>query len=211
MQESVEGEGGKPTPEGAPEVAPDPRVEGGFEVGRPRLGGFRIPVRFSRRQAAILNAAADEIIPPGKGFPAPSEVDVVEFIGRYVTPKSEDPIHYPFAGEEEFKAAVDRLGEGFVSANSAQRVEVLESIEEEDETFFSQLRNLIYFGYYSRPEVIRAINKNLEAGRDYHGPPQPYGYAHLIEEWGDTRFPRERGEYVRTEDVAPVNGHLDEQ
>ncbi len=210
MSEDVDGKRGRPAPEGAPEVAPDPRAEEGvFEVGRPRLGGFQVPLRFSPQQAAILNAAADEIIPPGGSFPAPSEVNVVGFIGRYVTPRDEDPIHYPFAGEDEFKAAVDGLGERFVSADSAQRVEILKRIEKENETFFSQLRNLVYFGYYSRPEATRAINKDLEAGRDYHGPPQPYGYVHLIEGWGETPFPQGRGGYVRTEEVQPVNARLD--
>ena len=192
---------------GAPEVAPAPE-EVGFEVGRPRLGGLEVPVEFSEQQAAVLNAAADEIIPPGEGFPAPSEVDVVDFIGRYVTPSGEDARHYPFAGEDDFKAAVDRLGEGFLSADRAGRVEALERLESEDETFFTQLRNLVFYGYYSRPAVTLAVQENLPAARDYHGPPQPYGYIRTIERWEadeEVFSGRGGGGYIATEDVKRID------
>lgn len=192
---------------GAPEVSPDPE-ESGFEVGRPRLGGLEFPVEFSGQQTAILNAAADEIIPPGEGFPAPSEVNVVDFIGRYVAPSDKEPIHYPFAGEDEFKAALDELGEEFLSADSAGRVRTLERVEKENEVFFDQLRSLVYYGYYSMPEVTLAINKNLPAGRDYHGPPQPYGYIRTIERWDAdeaTFSARGGGGYIATEDVERID------
>ena len=194
----------KPKVWGAPEVAPDPSVVG-FDVGRPRLGGAEVPIEFSEQQTAILNAAADEIIPPGEGFPAPSEVNVVDFIGRYVTPSGEKAIHYPFAEEDDFKAAVDKLGEEFVSADSAKRVETLKRIETEDETFFTQLRNMVFYGYYSMPAVTQAIQKNVPAGRDYHGPPQPYGYIRTIERWDESLFEHGRGRYIPTEDVQRID------
>ena len=199
--------GEQPKVQGAPEVAPDPGASG-FDVGRPRLGGLETPVEFSEQQTAILNAAADEIIPPGEGFPAPSEVNVVDFIGRYTTPSGEEAIHYPFVEEDDFKAAIDGLGEEFLSADSAQRVETLKRVEKEDETFFTQLRNLVYYGYYSRPAVTLAIQKNLPAGRDYHGPPQPYGYIRTIEKWDAdeaTFSARGGGGYIATEDVKRID------
>ncbi len=189
---------------GAPEVSPDP-AESGFEVGRPRLGGLEFPVEFTEQQTAILNAAADEIIPPGEGFPAPSEVNVTDFIGSYVTPSGEEALHYPFVAEDDFKAAIDRLGENFVSADPAKRVETLKQIETEDETFFTQLRNLVYYGYYSRPAVTLAIQENLPAGRDYHGPPQPYGYIRTIEKWDESMYSHGRGSYIKTEDVERID------
>lgn len=197
--------GETPTPEGAPEVAPDPGQERGFEVGRPRLGGLEFPIEFSERQTAILNAAADEIIPPGGGFPAPSDVNVVDFIGRYVTPSGEEPKYYPFAGEDEFKAAVDNLGEEFLSADSEGRVRALERVEKEDETFFDQLRSLVFYGYYSMPEVTLAIRENLPAGRDYHGPPQPYGYIRSIERWDESLFAHGNGDHIATEEVERID------
>ncbi len=202
--------GEAPKEMGGPEVAPDPRLEekNGFELGRPRLGGLDFPVQFSEQQTAILNAAADEIIPPGGGFPAPSEVNIVNFIGRYLAPSGEDPIHYPFAGEDDFKAAVDSLGEDFLSDDSKGRVETLERVEKEEEAFFDQLRSLVYYGYYSMTEVTLAIRKNLPAGRDYHGPPQPYGYISTIEWWDEDTLASRGGGcdgYIATEDVERVD------
>ncbi|QIN77460.1 gluconate 2-dehydrogenase subunit 3 family protein [Rubrobacter marinus] len=192
---------------GAPEVAPDPELSG-FDVGRPRLGGHEEPVEFSDRQVEILNAAADEIIPPGEGFPAPSEVDVVDFIGRYTAPSGEKALHYPFAEEDEFKAAIDNLGDEFLQADGAGRVEILKRVEKEDETFFTQLRNMVFYGYYSRPAVTLAIQENLPAARDYHGPPQPYGYIRTIERWSadeETFNARGGGNYIATEDVKRID------
>ena len=168
---------------------------------KPRLGGNAEPVRFTQEQAAILGAAADRIIPGGAGFPAPSEVGVVGFIGRYVTPSDEEPKWFPFAGEDDFKAEIEKLGEDFLCTEPAQQVEALERTQQESEAFFSQLRNLVYYGYYSRPEVTKAINENVEAGRDYRSPPQPYGYLDVIEDWDRSMLPRVKGTYIRTEDV----------
>ena len=134
---------------------------------------------------------------------------MVDFIGRYTAPSGEKAIHFPFVEEDDFKAAVDGLGEDFLSADSAGRVETLKRIEKEDETFFEQLRNLVYYGYYSRPAVTLAIQKNIPAARDYHGPPQPYGYIKSIERWKsdeetfDSRG--SSGSYIATEDVRPID------
>ena len=37
----------------------------------------------------------------------------------------------------------------------------------------------------ARPVVTQAINRNLPAGRDYHGPPLPYGYLQTTEPWDE--------------------------
>jgi hypothetical protein len=173
---------------------------------KPVLGGADgARVSFSDQQVAILKAASDEIIPPGGGFPAPSAVAVVEdFIPRYVTPRGEEPRHFPFVAEVAFKASVDALGQPFLDANSAKRVEMLRAAERDDPTFFIQLKSLVYYGYYSRPVVTGAIRQNLEAGRDYRGAPQPYGYATCIEDWDMSKLPRGRGRYIATAEVRRV-------
>ena len=178
----------------------------GKAARRPPLGGAAGgAVHFDDRQVAVLKAACDEIIPPGDGFPAPSAVGVVEdFMPRYITPRGEQPQHFPFVAEEEFKAAVDALGQRFLDADSEQRVAMLRAVERDDSTFFTQLRDLVYYGYYSRPVVTEAIRANLEAGRDYHGAPQPYGYVGSIEDWDVSRLPRGRGRYIPTAEVKRV-------
>lgn len=174
--------------------------------GHPVLGGAAgAGVTFSDQQVAILKAASDEIIPPGDGFPAPSSVGVVEdFIPRYITPRGKEPQHYPFVAEADFKASVDALGQQFLDGHSAKRVEMLRATERDDPSFFLELKSLVYYGYYSRPVVTEAIRQNLEAGRDYRGAPQPYGYAQGIEDWDTSKLPRGRGRYIPTGEVRRV-------
>jgi hypothetical protein len=184
-------------------VTAGPARSSGFGQRAP-YGGHRSSVTFTAQETAVLAAVADELVPAGGGFPAPSTVGVVDFIAWYVTPRDRPVTHYPYAGEDEFKASVAELGPAFVDADRAIRVAVLQRLEVETATFFSQLRDLVYYGYYSRPAVIRAIRDHLEAGRDYHGPPQPYGYADDVEPWGDVIFPTDRRGFTATEDVRRV-------
>jgi hypothetical protein len=165
------------------------------------MGGFDPPITFTDRQREILNAAADELIPPGDGFPAPSAVGIVGFIARYVAPDGTAAVHYPFAEERTFKAKVDALEAALLGAGSSERVAALTQLSEQDEDFFAQLRGIVYYGYYSRPTVIQAVSDNLEAGRDYHGPPQPLGYLSVTEQWDPSEIQSGRGSYLETHQI----------
>jgi hypothetical protein len=175
-------------------------------TAKPPLGGSTGgAVILTALQRAILRAASDEIIPPGEGFPAPSEVGVVEdFMPRYITPLGEEPRHFPFVAHEQFSTAVDALGQRFLDAGPEERVETLRAVERDDPIFFGQLRDLVYYGYYSRAAVTDAIRAHLPAGGDYHGAPQPYGYAGVIEDWDLSRLPRGRGRYIPTDRVRSI-------
>lgn len=187
-------------------AAPD---DGGgyFEAGRPRLGGLERPVPFDDGQAAVLRAAADTIIPPADGWPTASETDIVTFVGRYVTPSGYQNKHFPFAEEDAFKAGVDRLGAAFVDGDVAARTAAIEALEKAEDPLFEQLRALVYYGYYSRPEVTLAIRAHVPAGKDYHGPPLPYGYLEVTEPWDDETLDAAGGGagFVATEDVVRVD------
>jgi hypothetical protein len=194
-----------PEPLGGKQTEPDPRR--GWAAQRARLGGYEPPVAFTEEQQEVLATAADLIIPPGRGFPAPSEVEIVAFIARYVTPNAEEVKYYPLAAEYAFKDRLSALGREFLDARPSQQVETLRGLESGDEaqaTFFEQLKGLVYYGYYARPEVTAAIRKNLSAGRDYHGPPQPYGYLGLTEQWSGDELPHGRGHYIATDEVHRV-------
>lgn len=170
--------------------------------GKPPLGGWLPGLDFTARQAAVLNAAADQLIPGGEGFPAPSAVGVVAFIGRYVTPAALEAKWYPFIGEEDFRSHLDALGDPFLGSSPEQQVKVLEGLELDDSEFFTKLRDIVYHAYYSRSEVVAAINTNLAAGEDYRQSPQPFGYSDTIKDWDDELLARVRGTYKRTEDVV---------
>jgi hypothetical protein len=200
--------GEKLTPLGAPEINPDVvEWRAGLLNGRPRLGGSLTPIEFSAAQKAVIEAVADTMIPPGDGFPAPSAVGIVDFIGRYVAPAGAEAKYYPFAGEAAFKAGLDRLGDGFASANENERVKTLRQLESDDEAYFSQLRSLVYYGYYAATEVTLAIQKQIPAGRDYHGPPLPYGYINCIDDWDEEALSAAgRGSgYIATDQVKRVD------
>jgi hypothetical protein len=165
------------------------------------LGGWLPSIRFTEAQASVLNAAADELIPGGDGFPAPSEVGVISFVAKYVAPSGIEPRWFPFLGEDGFKARLDALGDEFAGSISEQRVRALQALERDEAEFFTRLRDVVYYAYYSRPEVVRAMNLNLAAARDYKYTPQPYGYSENFDDWDDELLSRVRGTYKRTEDV----------
>jgi hypothetical protein len=200
--------GEKAAPFGAPETTVTPGWGGGFfENGRPRLGGLEQPVQFSDTQAAVIDALADTIIPPAQGWPSASEVDLVAFCGRYITPSGYRNKDFPFAESDSFTAALDELGQAFVDADPTARAAWFEALEQAEDPFFEQIRALVYYGYYSRPEVVLAIRRNIPAGKDYHGPPLPYGYIQSLEPWDETTLAQanENGSYLETDQVERVD------
>ena len=169
------------------------------QLDMPPLGGSP-GVRFSPGQHAVLDALADAIIPPGGGFPAPSEVDVAGFVARYTAPTGQLPPWYPYLAEDDLKARLDAL-----SARTEEAVAALTALEKDDPAFFTVLRDVVYFGYYSRPAVTRAINATVPAARDYRNTPQPYGYLGGLEEWDSELFSRVRGSFLATTEVKPLD------
>lgn len=172
-------------------------------------GGNRTPIAFTSAQRDLLDIIVDELVPPGAGFPAPSDVDVVEqFFTRYIAPAGSPTVHFPGAAEAEFKSTLDELAPSFNGLDRPGRVALLSRLEIERPEFFGQLRALTYAGYYSRPAVVIAMRANLEAARDYHGPPLPYGYERTTRDWSGVNPPQE-GTYVSTEDVRPTAPRAD--
>jgi hypothetical protein len=196
-----------PAPFGGPAVGTDRPDQPHFELGRPRLGGLASPVVFDDAETAVIEALADTIVPPGDGFPAPSAVGIVDFFGRYTTPTGFRAKHFPGLEEDDLKATLAALGDGFVTADATARTAELQRIEKDDEELFGKLRSLVYYGYYAASDVTSAIQREIPAGRDYHGPPLPYGYLHCIEDWDEAALATagQGPGYVKTEDVVRVD------
>jgi len=191
-----------PSPIHVPELVVDPRH--GWSMAKAQLGGGPIQVEFDDLQEKVINAMADEIIPPAPGWLAPSEVHIVGFVARYVTPKDEPAKYYPFAAEDQFKQDLEALGKAFLDAPREQKIAQLKQLEHDSTDFFEQMRGLTYYGYYAQPEIVAATREHIPAARDYHGPPQPYGYLEVTERWDDTPFPDGRGTFVPTDQVRRV-------
>ncbi|MCI4675845.1 gluconate 2-dehydrogenase subunit 3 family protein [Candidatus Mycolicibacterium alkanivorans] len=196
-----------PAPFGAPALGTDRPDQPHFESGRPRLGGLATPIVFSETETKVIAALADTIVPPGNGFPAASEVGIADFFSRYTTPTGFRAKHFPYLEEDVLKAALASLGEGFLAAGTKSRANEVERLEKDQEELFTQLRSLVYYGYYSAAEVTTAIQHEIPAGRDYHGPPLPYGYLDCIEDWDEAALASagQGSGYVTTEDVVRVD------
>jgi hypothetical protein len=196
-----------PAPYGGPALGTDRPDQPHFETGRPRLGGLADPVVFSEAETKVIEALADTMIPPGHDYPAPSAVGIVDFFGRYTTPTGFRAKHFPYLEEEDLKASLARLGDAFASADGKTCTDEVERLEKDEEELFAQLRSLVYYGYYSAAEVTSAIQREIPAGRDYHGPPLPYGYLHCIEDWDEAALATagKGAGYVKTEDVVRVD------
>ena len=82
---------------------------------------------------------------------------------------------YPGLTAEDLKAILLRLdGDGEITT-------ALELLDTEYPVALKGLWALAVYGYYSRPEVIEAIQRDHAPA--YHGAPLPLGYAHAIEPW----------------------------
>ena len=174
-------------------------------TSKPAIGGYRPPILLTDRQRRVLDALADEIVPPGGGFPAPSDVGVATFIARYVAPTGQPAKWYPFFAEVEFAVRLDGFDDHFLTGGSAHRIAVLQGIEADDPDWFGRIRNMVYSAYYSTPEVVKVINQQLAAGRDYRLTPLPYGYSDRMEDWDQTLLARVKGSYTRTDDVVRLD------
>jgi hypothetical protein len=132
-----------------------------------------------------LGRIADVMIPPETGFPDAAHL-VTRFVSERVDPLQRDTLERILGGIEQ--------GSPDAITTSLQRLEA------EDPVSFVELRNWVYYGYYTSGSVVDALR---EAGSDYHGAPQPFGYR-IEREAPVPASPR--GSYQRTEEVRRVLG-----
>lgn len=179
-----------------------------FDPQKPRLGGHEKPLRFTEAQRRMLEAMADTLLPGDGNFPDPSETDLLHYMARYVAREGEEAAYFPFVAEADVNELVDRLGEQFASQGQDERAAALRRFAEESHVVFAKLQALTYYGYYSLPEVARAIRNSGDAAIDYHGAPLPYGYPGTMGSWDEAVLRHGRGHYIATEDVRPAEVDL---
>lgn len=159
-------------------------------------------------ERATLAAALDALLPPSGSFPAPSTTGLIDdFIPRRV-PATGTPngiLPYPRVDSDGLRAILATLAT--LAGDLGEMSAALTAFETEQPAEFTALWRLAVYGYYSRPETIAAIQRDLAPA--YHGAPLPLGYAHAIEPW-DASDPLQmpvnpRGHYIRTEDIRRVD------
>lgn len=130
-----------------------------------------------------LSRVAEVMIPASAGFPDAGAL-VPRFVGERVDPAGRDML-------EELLAGID-------DTSAAGVTDWLQRLEGGDATSFATLRHWVYHGYYASGSVADALR---QAGSDYHGAPQPFGYR-IDREAPVPQTPR--GSYQETEEVRSV-------
>ena len=154
------------------------------EMEHPSYPGYH-DAPLSEETLRRLSRIADVMIPPEQGFPDAAPL-VARFVSERAEPAERDTL-------ERLLGTIDQASPDDIRTS-------LERLEAEDPLSFSGLRNWVYYGYYTSGSVADALR---EAGSDYHGAPQPFGYR--IER--DAPLPQaRRGSYQRTEEVRRVLG-----
>jgi hypothetical protein len=152
------------------------------EMEHPSYPGYHA-APLSDDMVGRLARIADVMIPPQEGFPDAAPL-VARFVSERVDPRERDVL----------ERILGTIGEDSPDAVTAG----LNRLETEDPLNFVVLRNWVYYGYYTSGSVADALR---EAGSDYHGAPQPFGYR--IER--EAPLPKTpRGSYQRTEEVRRV-------
>lgn len=157
---------------------------------------------LTAEERRTLEDALDTLLPSEGSFPAPSECGVIDgFIRQRVVSEEVDSGAFPSINAKNLKRILGTL------QGAENMTEALRELESREPARFMALWQLAVYGYYSRPDVIQAIQTDLN--NEYHGAPLPHGYAHVLTPW-DATHPLEMpcnpvGSYIGTDQVRPVN------
>ena len=119
---------------------------------------------FSPRAREALSAALDALVPPGDGMPGALEAGVLAYLEGVAALDLDVK-----ADLRKAAAALDRRAPrgSFAALDGAARVRALESLEKKEPAVFAALRDFVYEGYYTRPEVWKRL------GFEFYGPDRP--------------------------------------
>ena len=119
---------------------------------------------FSDRARDTLRAAMDVLVPPADGMPGAGEAGVLGYLEGVAALESDVK-----ADLRKAAAVLDRRSRagGFAALDGAARLRVLESLEKKDPAVFVTLRDFVYEGYYTRPDVWKRL------GFEFYGPERP--------------------------------------
>jgi hypothetical protein len=148
-------------------------------------------LRLEQHELDELVAWSNVLIPAEDLWPSPQDAGIDVFFGRIFA--NADDAARVRRGLEGLRETCDEIGYD-------DREAALRAFEAAQPLVFRALLEFVYFGYYSRPRVVAALNASL--GCDYVSPPQPSGYQ--MDRDGDPT-PSPRGTYTPTESVKPVD------
>jgi hypothetical protein len=118
----------------------------------------------------------DAIVPAADGMPAAGEVGVLRYLEVLAGRDSDVSDRLRRAAKALERRAAPAP---FASLKEAGRVRVLEALETKEPAVFEALRDLVYEGYYTRPEVWTLLGYETRPGRP--GPGMPSFDAKAVE------------------------------
>jgi hypothetical protein len=171
-------------------------------------GGWTAAMPFDDTHRRLFDAFVDTLIPPEDGWPDARTLGIADLASSYLVPDGEDLSFYPHLTLSQFAALLDAEVGDLVAASDPEqivgldaRVATVAAFEQRDPARFALVRDFVYFIYYGNGAVVRQIRDRTRYGADFHGAPQPLGYADVTEGWGDTRFTT-RGVFIATDAVT---------
>ena len=108
-----------------------------------------------------LRAAVDAIVPAADGMPSAGEAGVLEYLELVATRDPDVRSRLRRAA-----SSLDRRARPsrFAALPEERRVEVLAELESKEPAVFEALRDFVYEGYYTRPDVWKRL------GFEFYGP-----------------------------------------
>ncbi len=144
----------------------------------------------------LLADFVDILLPGDEHWPSAATVGVQALLAERLFEDLEDGYFDRLA-----KALVD-AGGPFTGKSDAERVAVVQRLQDDQPALFSQIRDETYIAYYESPFVGAAIEAS---GQPYNMRPQIKGYA-LAPFDAATQTPRHgRGSYLPPDGVRPVD------
>ena len=131
---------------------------------------------LSSEQRSLLAAVLNRIIPANDQMPAAGDLGIGTFIEGVASGNS-DLIRLFNEGLTKIAvAAGQNPTQAFESLSDAAKDELLKTVELDYPAFFDQLVLQTYNGYYTNPEVFKAIGYELPL------PPEPGAVPELLDE-----------------------------
>jgi hypothetical protein len=122
------------------------------------------PASALSRSAETLRAAMDEIIPAADGMPSASASGVARYLEELSNREASVKRALSRAAAALEKSARTKR---YVSLEAEGRVRALETLERREPAVFAMMRDLVYQGYYTSPEVWKLL------GFEFYGPDRP--------------------------------------
>ncbi len=113
---------------------------------------------------AVLRAAMDAIVPAEGGMPAAGEAGVYAYLELVASRDADVRLQLRRAATALEKRAQPS---GFASLSGERRARALAELETKEPAMFETLRDFVYEGYYTRPEVWKRL------GFEFYGPDRP--------------------------------------